>query len=122
MWTKAFISRSITTGIALDVGHIVGASPECAAIAALLQAAATVALGGVLLKLLGGTTAKSAAAGVAAGCTAGGIGAAGLAREEPAVLANGVLAYAAVHVLTCVLVSVPALREALQAAVALAAA
>jgi putative effector of murein hydrolase len=105
------------------VASSMGASPELAAIAVLLQAAVTVVLGGTLLKLFAGN--NEAAAGIAAGCTAGGIGAAAVSQNKPAgsaALANGVLAYAAVHVLSAAMLGVPAVGETLQTAVAMAAA
>jgi putative effector of murein hydrolase len=78
----------------------------------LLQAAMTVALGGVVFKLVGKST-SAAAKGAAGGCTAGAIGAAGLSDEEPVALANGGLAYALVGVISCLVLQVPALRQAL---------
>ncbi|WIA12341.1 hypothetical protein OEZ85_012392 [Tetradesmus obliquus] len=123
VWCKAFVTRGIPTNLAPAVASSVGASPELAAIAVLLQAAVTVVLGSSLIKLLAGN--NEAAAGIAAGCTAGGIGAAAVSQGQPAggvALANGVLAYAAVHVLSAAMLGVPAVGEALQTAVSMAAA
>jgi putative effector of murein hydrolase len=106
--------------LAPAVASGIGASAELAAIAVLLQAAVTVVLGSTLLKLFAGD--REAAAGIAAGCTAGGIGAAAVGSGKPAALANGVLAYVAVHALSAAMLGVPAVGEALQAAVAMAAA
>lgn len=122
VWCKAFVTRGIPTNLAPAVASSVGASPELAAIAVLLQAAVTVVLGSSLIKLLAG---NEAAAGIAAGCTAGGIGAAAVSQGQPAggvALANGVLACAAVHVLSAAMLGVPAVGEALQTAVSMAAA
>jgi putative effector of murein hydrolase len=114
------VARGITTSLAPAVANSIDASPELAAIAVLLQAAVTVVLGSTLLKLFAGD--KDAAAGIAAGCTAGGIGAAAVGSGKPAALANGVLAYAAVHVLSAAMLGFPAVGQALQTAVAMAAA
>jgi putative effector of murein hydrolase len=120
VWCKALVARGITTSLAPGVASSIGASPELAAIAVLLQAAVTVVLGSALLRLFAGD--KDAAAGIAAGCTAGGIGAAAVGAGKPSTLANGVLAYAAVHVLSAAMLGVPAAGEALRSAVAMAAA
>lgn len=120
VWCKAFVARGISTSLAPAVASSIGASPELAAIAVLLQAAVAVVLGSTLLKLFAGN--KQAVAGIAAGCTAGGIGAAAVSPGKPVALANGVLAYGAVHVLSAAMLGVPAIGEALRAAVAMAAA
>jgi putative effector of murein hydrolase len=123
VWCKAFVARGVPTTLAPAIASSIGASPELGATAVLLQAAVTVVLGGALLKLLAGK--NEAAAGIAAGCTAGGIGAAAVSQDKPAgsaALANAVLAYAAVHVVSVAMLGVPAVGEALQAAVAMAAA
>jgi putative effector of murein hydrolase len=78
----------------------------------LLQAAMTLALGGVLFKALGKST-SPATRGAAAGCTAGAVGAAGLSDEDPVALATGGMAYALVGIISCLMLKVPALREAL---------
>jgi putative effector of murein hydrolase len=112
-WTKALLPRHVTDVLATDVARTVGASVSNTGLAVLLQAAMTVALGGIVFKAMG---ASSAAKGAAAGCTAGAIGAAGLSDEEPVALANGGLAYAIVGVVSCLVLQLPALREALTVA------
>jgi len=61
-----------------------------------------------------------AAAGVAAGCTAGGIGVAALGDQAPVAVANGALSYAMMGLLSCAVVGLPAARQALLTAVAAA--
>lgn len=117
-WTKALLPRHVTDVLATDVARTVGASVSNTGLAVLLQAAMTVALGGIVFKAMG---ASAAAKGAAAGCTAGAIGAAGLSDEEPVALANGGLAYAIVGVVSCLVLQLPALREALVSVAASAA-
>lgn len=76
-WTKSLIPRHVTDVLAADVARSVGASVSNTGLVVLLQAAMTVALGGVLFQAIGTSTIQ-AAKGTAAGCTAGAIGAAGL--------------------------------------------
>lgn len=111
-WTKALLPRHVTDVLATDMARAMNASVSNTGLAVLLQAAMTVALGGILFKAMG-KSASTAAKGAAAGCTAGAIGAAGLSDEEPVALANGGLAYAVVGVVSCLVLQVPALREAL---------
>lgn len=111
-WTKALIPRHVTDVLATDMARTMGASVSNTGLAVLLQAAMTVALGGILFQAMGKST-SAAAKGAAAGCTAGAIGAAGLSEDEPVALANGGLAYAIVGVVSCLVLQLPALREAL---------
>lgn len=111
-WTKALLPRHVTDVLAADMARTVGASVSSTGLAVLLQAAMTVALGGLLFKLMGGS-ASPAAKGAAAGCTAGAIGASGLSGDDPVALANGGLAYALVGVLSCLVLQTPALQEVL---------
>lgn len=126
-WAKALIPRCVTGSLAIDVATAIGigSHTECAGLAAMLQAVMTVALGSSLLKLVLGSPQKPAgntagAAGVAAGCTAGAVGVAALADGQPAAVANGMLAYAVMGLLSSLLVSVPAVQQALLTAVAAA--
>lgn len=116
-WTRALIPRHVTDVLAADIARSLDASVSNAGLAVLLQAAMTVALGGILFKAMGKST-SAAAKGAAAGCTAGAIAAAGLSDDEPVALANGGLAYALVGVISCLVLQVPALREALLAVAA----
>jgi putative effector of murein hydrolase len=102
----------VTDVLAADLARTMGCSVSNTGLVVLLQAAMTVALGGIVFKLVGNST-SAAARGAAGGCTAGAIGAAGLSNEEPVALANGGLAYAMVGVISCLVLQVPALREAL---------
>jgi hypothetical protein len=61
-----------------------------------------------------------AAAGIALGCTAGGIGVAAVGDQVPVAIANGALSYAMMALLSCVVVGLPAARQALLTAVAAA--
>jgi len=119
-WTKPLLPRHVTDVLAADMARTVGASVSSTGLAVLLQAAMTVALGGVLFKALG-KAATPAVRGAAAGCTAGAIGTAGLSDDEPVALANGGLAYALVGVLSCLVLQNPALKEALVSVAATAA-
>jgi putative effector of murein hydrolase len=110
------IPRCLPCSLSVDVANYLGAPPEQAAVAALVQAVITVALGTGLLKLAGVTSA--AARGVAAGATAGVVGTAAVAHDDPTSLADGGLAYAFTGVLMCVVMAVPAVREVISAIVA----
>lgn len=87
----------------------------------LLQAAVTVAFGRLLLKAVGGSSngggLSPAAAGAAAGVTAGVVGVAGVCGSEVA-LANGAVAHACMVVLGSVLSAAPGVASALAAVVA----
>ena len=110
------IPRCLPCSLAVDVAEYLGAPPEQAAVAALVQALMTVAFGTGLLKLAGVTS--DAARGVAAGATAGVIGTAAVSHDEPTSLADGGLAYAFTGVVMCVMMAVPAVRDAISTIVA----